>query len=225
MRHWDPVGRPGCLSPISQAACHGVLLGGGEWTEGDIPAHHSRHNCTPCSRHARMLCTSIQAAGPPVLVASCRNSQICRALCRGFRIDAATLQLTHVSRGPVVSSYMDEGDPHHFLIVGSYHFDVAPSGGRHSLLLFFGRRNTQSCYDWVGVALSTASEKPAARTSAIASAGIFISVCYTWTQVHLSLIKCPSNLKQVDIESTAWYRVPPGQAIDVKDLSSHNYEL
>lgn len=37
--------------------------------------------------------------------------------------------------------------------------------------------------------------------------------------------KVSVKLEQVDIESTAWYRVPPGQAIDVKDLSSHNYEL
>lgn len=42
---------------------------------------------------------------------------------------------------------MDAGDPHDYVVVCSYHFTM--TAGRHSLLAFFGRRDSQACYDWV----------------------------------------------------------------------------
>lgn len=63
---------------------------------------------------------------------------------RGFRINAATLQLTHVSRGPIVSSYMARR-PHDYLTVMSYHF--VRRQHTDGLLVFYGRNDTTSCYD------------------------------------------------------------------------------
>jgi hypothetical protein len=65
---------------------------------------------------------------------------------RGFRFDADSLQLTHVSRGPIASSYMAP-EPHDYLVVLSYHF--VRSGDADALLLFYGRNNTQSCFDTI----------------------------------------------------------------------------
>lgn len=66
---------------------------------------------------------------------------------RGFRINAATLQLTHVSKGPVASAY--QLDSTSILTVFSHHF--IRRDGLDSLLTFFGSGDSDSCYSEVDV--------------------------------------------------------------------------
>lgn len=74
------------------------------------------------------------------------NFSPCLGTYRGFRIHAETLELTHVSRGPIVSSYMAQ-QPHDFLVVLSYHF--TQTNGFNSLTVNFGRNDTLACYDTI----------------------------------------------------------------------------
>lgn len=72
---------------------------------------------------------------------------------RGFRINAATLELTHVSKRPVVSAYQLRDSS--ILTVFSHHFISRDSGGTAadcSLLTFFGAGDAQSCYSEVDIA-------------------------------------------------------------------------
>jgi len=65
---------------------------------------------------------------------------VCRPR-RGFRINADTLKLTHISKGPVLSGHMLPSGLHTFVVVGSYHF----VNGGDGLLMFWGHENIRAC--------------------------------------------------------------------------------
>ncbi len=66
---------------------------------------------------------------------------------RGFRISAATLQLTHISKGPTASAYQLRDTS--ILTVFSHHF--VHRDGHDSLLTFFGAGDATSCWSEVDI--------------------------------------------------------------------------
>lgn len=70
-----------------------------------------------------------------------------RCAYRGFRISAATLQLTHISKGPIASAYQLHDTS--ILTVFSHHF--VHRDGHDSLLTFFGAGDATSCWSEVDI--------------------------------------------------------------------------
>lgn len=64
-------------------------------------------------------------------------------MCRGFRISLETFEVTHVSKGPILSPFGMEGETDYKLIVGSYHF--TKQGGADTLTVFFGLADAKAC--------------------------------------------------------------------------------